>query len=58
MKLNNELDFLNKNNFLLSKEYDGKNFNYVLISKNFTDLEKILNKLEKSEHLVNYQFNK
>tara|TARA_A100001234_G_C12528650_1_gene343454 strand:+ start:191 stop:832 length:642 start_codon:yes stop_codon:yes gene_type:complete len=58
LKLNNELDFLNKNNFLLSKEYDGKNFNYVLISKNFTDLEKILNKLEKSEHLVNYQFNK
>ena len=58
LKLNNELEFLNKNNFLLSKEYDGKNFNYVLISKNFTDLEKILNKLEKSEYLVNYQFNK
>ena len=52
------MEILDKSIFLKSKSsFEGGEKQYLLASGNFKELRKILNKVEFSENVINYQLN-
>jgi len=58
LTLSEDLDILDKSQFLKVKKFSNAEFHYVLVARKLSDLQDILLKLKSADYLKNYQLHK